>query len=93
MSQSKKLDTAQLALNKCGIAELADARPSSLSAGQKQLACLARAVINHPVLILADEPVTHLDVKNAQSLIDLLGTFAKAGVTVLHCISPTSNLA
>lgn len=84
---------AQLALNKCGIAELADARPSSLSAGQKQLACLARAVINHPVLILADEPVTHLDVKNAQSLIDLLGTFAKAGVTVLiashqHLTSP-----
>ncbi len=74
---------AQLALHKCGISELANLKPASLSAGQKQLACLARAVINHPVLILADEPVTHLDTNNAQTLLDLLGTFATAGVTVL----------
>lgn len=74
---------ARLALNKCGIADLCDLRPSMLSAGQRQLACLARAVVNRPVLILADEPVTHLDTHNAQILINLLGAFANAGVTVV----------
>lgn len=74
---------ALLALNKCGAADLADLRPSSLSAGQRQIACLARAVVNRPVLILADEPATHLDKANAQTLINLLGAFALAGVTVV----------
>ena len=57
--------------------------PSSLSAGQRQIACLARAVVNRPVLILADEPATHLDKTNAQTLINLLSAFALAGVTVV----------
>ena len=74
---------ALLALNKCGAADLADLRPSSLSAGQRQIACLARAVVNRPVLILADEPATHLDKTNAQTLINLLSAFALAGVTVV----------
>ena len=52
-------------------------------AGQRQIACLARAVVNRPVLILADEPATHLDKANAQTLINLLGAFALAGVTVV----------
>ena len=79
-------ETAQealLPLNKCGAADLADLRPSSLSAGQRQIACLARAVVNRPVLILADEPATHLDKTNAQTLINLLSAFALAGVTVV----------
>ena len=76
-------ETALLALNKCGAADLADLRPSSLSAGQRQIACLARAVVNRPVLILADEPATHLDKTNAQTLINLLSAFALAGVTVV----------
>ena len=74
---------ALLALNKCGADDLADLRPSSLSAGQRQIACLARAVVNRPVLILADEPATHLDKTNAQTLINLLSAFALAGVTVV----------
>ena len=42
-----------------------------------------RAVVNRPVLILADEPATHLDKTNAQTLINLLSAFALAGVTVV----------
>ena len=61
---------ALLALNKCGAADLAGL-------------CLARAVVNRPVLILADEPATHLDKTNAQTLINLLSAFALAGVTVV----------
>lgn len=74
---------ALLALNKCGIGSLADMTPDELSAGERQLACLARAVVNRPVLILADEPVAHLDQINARTLISLLGAFSRAGVTVV----------
>lgn len=73
---------ARIALEKCGLAALADLRPHELSAGQRQLAMLARAIVNRPALILADEPAAQLDGRNAQTLIDLLGMFAQAGVTV-----------
>ena len=73
---------ARIALEKCGLAALAELRPHELSAGQRQLAMLARAVVNRPALILADEPAAQLDDRNAQTLIDLLGMFAQAGVTV-----------
>lgn len=73
---------ARIALEKCELAALADLRPHELSAGQRQLAMLARAVVNRPALILADEPAAQLDDRNAQTLIDLLGMFAQAGVTV-----------
>ena len=73
---------ARIALEKCGLAALADLRPHELSAGQRQLAMLARAVVNRPALILADEPAAQLDDRNAQTLIDLLGMFAQAGVTI-----------
>ena len=81
MSEAKR--RALLALGKCGIAELAQMKPRALSAGQRQLVCLARAVVNRPVLILADEPVAHLDEANAKTLVNLLGTFSAAGVTVI----------
>ena len=71
-----------LALEKCGLAEHADAFPARLSAGQRQLALLARAVVNRPV-VLADEPVAHLDDVNGEALLALLATFARAGVTVV----------
>ena len=74
---------AFLALEKCGIGELAPALPGRLSAGEKQLALLARAVVNRPVVILADEPVAHLDEANAQALLALLAAFVRAGVTVV----------
>lgn len=74
---------AMLALEKCGIGELASLSPHALSAGQRQLVLLARAVVNRPVVILADEPVAHLDQDNARTLLELLGAFARAGVTIV----------
>ena len=81
ISEAKR--RAFLALGKCGIADLAEMKPRTLSAGQRQLVCLARAVVNRPVLILADEPVAHLDETNADTLVNLLGAFSSAGVTVI----------
>ena len=74
---------AERALERCGITILRNARVKDLSAGQRQLVSLAQAVINHPVVILADEPAAHLDAGNAQALMDLLGNFSLAGVAVI----------
>ncbi len=74
---------AEMALTKCGVAELAALFPRALSAGQRQLVCLARAVVNRPAVILADDPMVHLDAENQTVLLNLLATFARAGVTVI----------
>lgn len=79
-----KARTAALhALKKCGIPDLAHARPHDLSAGQKQIACVARAIVNNPLLVLADEPCAHLDADNAQHLMDLLGEVSLSNVSVI----------
>ena len=82
-SLNEARERALIALEKCGLADVAHAFPVMLSTGQRQLAMLARAVVNRPVLILADEPAAHLDTHNAQTLINLLAAFARAGVTVV----------
>lgn len=74
---------ARQALSKCGLEGMEELRPSSLSVGQRQLACLARAVVNRPVMIIADEPLAQLDKQNTQTLLSLLSSFASAGVTVI----------
>lgn len=55
-----------------GIWELRNNKPNELSGGECQRAAVARALINSPELILADEPTGSLDAKNAEALIDLL---------------------
>lgn len=71
------------ALSRCHMSDWAYNYPIDLSSGQRQQVSLARAVVNQPVLILADEPAAHLDANNAQTVINLLGEFASAGVTVI----------
>ena len=74
---------ALAALSRCHMSDWALNYPIDLSSGQRQQVCLARAVVNQPVLILADEPAAHLDANNAQTVINLLGEFASAGVKVI----------
>ena len=58
-------------------------RPDALSGGEQQRAALARAIVNRPALVLADEPTAHLDEQGALQLVQLLEQFVGAGVTVL----------
>ncbi|MDO4937394.1 MAG: ATP-binding cassette domain-containing protein, partial [Sutterellaceae bacterium] len=74
---------AMTALNNCGIQDLAHLCPSGLSAGQKQIACLARAIVNQPAVVLADEPCAHLDGTNGQHLMNLLGNVSLWGTSVI----------
>ena len=58
-------------------------RPGALSAGEKQRAAMARALLNQPKLILADEPTGNLDPENAQCVLTHLRDFQRAGGTVI----------
>jgi len=68
---------------KLGITELLKKYPYEVSGGQKQRAAVARAIINDPRLILADEPTGALDSKATDELLRLFGEINKGGQTIL----------
>lgn len=71
-------------LEALGLAALAAARPHQLSGGQQQRAALARALVNRPALLLADEPTASLDDDSAAAVLDLLiDEAARAGAALL----------
>ena len=75
---------AETALASLGLAARVDALPETLSGGEKQRVAVARALVRHPALILADEPTASLDAESADVVLDALGTAARRwGAAVL----------
>ena len=77
-----KLSAMEL-LNKLDLAERMYHKPAALSAGEKQRAALARAMLNKPSIILADEPTGNLDPQNAETVMGVLKDFNNQGGTVI----------
>lgn len=72
IKKSERLEKAKEILSKVGLSERLYHKPSELSGGQQQRVSIARALINNPKIIFADEPTGNLDSKSAKEIIMLL---------------------
>ena len=76
-------DSAKAALEKVGLGHRITHRPSELSGGEQQRVCIARALINDPDIIIADEPTGNLDEANERVVLQLFQTLRSEGKTLL----------
>ena len=72
-----------LALELVGLQKKADSFPADLSGGEQQRACIARAIVNNPPLLIADEPTGNLDPATSWEIINLLDKINKRKTTVI----------
>src|SRR5437764_3087108 len=68
---------------KVGLAERGDHRPMQLSGGQQQRVCIARALVNDPLILLADEPTGALDSRTGQQILQLFDELVNSGRTII----------
>jgi putative ABC transport system ATP-binding protein len=82
-SKSERKVRAEEVLNQVGLADRMDHQPNQLSGGQRQRVAVARALVNNPSIILADEPTGNLDSKTSEEIMKLFGDIHKLGNTVI----------
>ena len=78
-----RLARAAEMLRKVGMLDKMKAYPNELSGGQQQRVAVARALINHPPIILADEPTGNLDSRSSAQIMDILAELTDEGATLL----------
>lgn len=71
------------ALDKVGLLKREKAHPIALSGGEQQRLCIARAIVNRPSILLADEPTGNLDAESAKSIMEIFKSFHQVGATLL----------
>jgi putative ABC transport system ATP-binding protein len=81
--KSERAQRATTTLSEVGLADRMDHKPNELSGGQRQRVAVARALVNDPSIILADEPTGNLDSKTSVDIMKLFGQIHQRGNTII----------
>ncbi|RCJ39124.1 ABC transporter [Nostoc minutum NIES-26] len=80
---SERRERAAEALQRVGLANRLNNKPTQLSGGQQQRVAIARAIVNRPVVLLADEPTGALDSRTTSEVLDIFSELNNSGITVV----------
>ncbi len=83
ISGAEKRDLARLALERVGLGDKLKRLPNQVSGGEQERAAVARALVNRPTILLADEPTGNLDAKNSREMMELISQLGEEGMTVI----------
>ncbi|MDB4082833.1 ABC transporter ATP-binding protein [Vicingaceae bacterium] len=83
MAKTKREERAMEVLTEVGLSDRVTHKPNELSGGQRQRVAVARALVNSPSIILADEPTGNLDTMTSHEIMGLLDIIHKAGNTII----------
>jgi len=92
VSRQERVERAKIALESVGLADRMEHKPNELSGGQRQRVSLARAMVNNPAIILADEPTGNLDSKTSVDIMALFRDIHNRGNTII-LVTHEENIA
>ncbi|MEY8391318.1 ABC transporter ATP-binding protein [Lachnospiraceae bacterium] len=92
VKKKERRERATQALERVGLGDRVNFKPTQLSGGQKQRVAIARAMVNNPKILLADEPTGALDSKSGEQIMELFSQLNEEGVTIVM-ITHDSNIA
>jgi lipoprotein-releasing system ATP-binding protein len=92
-SDTRAEERARQLLGRVGLSDRLTHRPAQLSGGERQRVAVCRALINQPLLLLADEPTGNLDRKTSQAVGSLLLEVAREQQAILVCVTHSTELA
>lgn len=92
ISQSAAISQSEAMLKSVGLQERVNYYPDNLSGGQKQRIAIARALVNHPPLVLADEPTAALDKQSGRDVVEIMQRLAKDQGTAILLVTHDNRI-